>query len=233
MVRRSAVHRARRGLHDARDLRSARSQYRGAEPDRRRQAAEGRGAGRLHGADDDAASVRAAALLDRRPDGTRAPARDCPRSRQVQPYLGHQHAAGKNRRPGPVRDGALRPGAVRPFQSLSGVLDARRKGRAVAAAAWRDAADCARRQRAVPALSRGADRRLYAASRGSRRSQGQAETTRHHAQENRHRHRLAVLRLQSQPRSLHPQRRDRSEVPLVYRPPTSCAQSRMRSTSRG
>ena len=202
MVRRAAVHRARRGLHDARDLRPARSQYRGAQPHRRRQAAQGRGAGRLHGADDDAAGVRAVALLDWRPDRARAPARDCARGRQVQSHLGHQYAAGKNRRPRPVRDGALRPGAVRPFQSQSGLLDARRKGRAAAAPARRDAANRARRQRPVSALSRRADRRLLAAPRGSRRSQGQAEATRDHAQGNRHRHRLAVLRLQPQSQTI-------------------------------
>ena len=147
MVRRAAVHRARRGLHDARDLRPARSQYRGAQPHRRRQAAQGRGARRLHGADDDAASVRAVALLDRRPDDARAPPRDRAGGRQVQSHLGHQHAAGKNCRPRPVRDGALRAGAVRPLQAQSELLDARREGRAAAAPARRDAANRARRQR--------------------------------------------------------------------------------------
>src|ERR1700738_2708530 len=74
--------------------------------------------------DDDAARVCAAALRDWRSDRACARARAGARGRQVQSYLGHQHGAGKNRWAWPVRDGAVRPGTIRPVQPQSGILDA-------------------------------------------------------------------------------------------------------------
>ena len=170
MVRRRAIHRARRGLHDARDLRPARSQYRRAQPHRRRQAAQGRGPGRLHGADDDAAAVRAAALRDWRSDRARAPARDALDAGKF------NHTWGINTPPekivglGQFEMARYVQAQFVHFKRNPDYWMRDENGERLPRLHGETLQIVPDGNAAVPALSRRADRRLRAAPRGSRRS---------------------------------------------------------------